>query len=290
MRTEPLHDDSKSEQPERNTPELTTPVMTMEDRPVPATKTDFQSQAQLCCHEQTKQQAVMLQKISFLEEQLRAEAEKAKMKDDQYAKMIEALQATADENMRQSCQRAETPETSGKKASKDWQELTDELNKKKEECNKLQEQLLEAELKADKVALEHKIQLQSKEDEVSEEKLKLRHKEAELRQAQALNERINEDMQAKIQEALDRQSDRLAKEKQQDLDSMNKRNEELIKQLVENHSAETRKLRELLLQQERKTRDADHVVCRLEMELKAAQFESNNRLDMNELEEMHAQS
>jgi len=42
-------------------------------------------------------------------------------------------------------------------------------------------------------------------------------------------ERLNEDIQNRIQEALDRQSDRLANEKQSDLDAINRRNEQLIK-------------------------------------------------------------
>ena len=41
-------------------------------------------------------------------------------------------------------------------------------------------------------------------------------------------ERLSEDIQSRIQEALDRQSDRLANEKQSDLDAMNRRNEQLI--------------------------------------------------------------
>jgi hypothetical protein len=47
---------------------------------------------------------------------------------------------------------------------------------------------------------------------------------------------------------LDRQSERLGNEKQLDIDAMNRRNEQLIKQLVENHSIETRQLRSLLLE------------------------------------------
>ena len=77
----------------------------------------------------------------------------------------------------------------------------------------------------EKVNLHHKTRLQEKDDEISEEKLKLRHKESDLRQAHAQIERLNEDIQSKIHEALDRQSDRLANEKQQDLDAMNRRNE-----------------------------------------------------------------
>ena len=40
-----------------------------------------------------------------------------------------------------------------------------------------------------------------------------------------------------------------------DMDAMNRRNELLIKQLVDSHSAETRQLRDMLLQQERKVRE-----------------------------------
>ena len=61
----------------------------------------------------------------------------------------------------------------------------DELNKKKEQVNNLEEQVLKAELKAEKVALDHKLALQQKDDEIGEERLKVRHKESDLRQANA---------------------------------------------------------------------------------------------------------
>ena len=89
--------------------------------------------------------------------------------------------------------------------------------------------MLELELRAEKTALDHKLIVQQKEDEIGEERMKVRHKESDLRQSNAQIERLNEDIQSRIQEALDRQSDRLAQEKQSDLDAMNKRNEQLIK-------------------------------------------------------------
>ena len=39
------------------------------------------------------------------------------------------------------------------------------------------------ELKAEKVALDHKIMIQAKDDEISEERLRFKHKESDLRQA-----------------------------------------------------------------------------------------------------------
>ena len=54
------------------------------------------------------------------------------------------------------------------------------------------------ELKAEKVALDHKIKTQEKDDEIGEERLKCKHKESDLRQAKAQIERLNEDIQARI--------------------------------------------------------------------------------------------
>ena len=99
-------------------------------------------------------------------------------------------------------------------------------------------------------------------------------------------ERLNEDIQSRIQEALDRQSDRLASEKQADMDAMNRRNEQLIKQLVESHSTETRQLRDMLLQQERKCREAEQNAGNLEIELRTVKLENNNRFDPSEMEEI----
>ena len=49
----------------------------------------------------------------------------------------------------------------------------------------MEEQVLKLELKAEKVALDHKLALQQKDDEIGEERLKVRHKESDLRQANA---------------------------------------------------------------------------------------------------------
>ena len=141
---------------------------------------------------------------------------------------------------------------------KEWKEIFDELNAKKKEAYDLQDRVLELELKADKAALDFKIQLQQKDDEISEERLKNKHKDSNLRVAQQKIDRLNEDIQNWINEALDKQSDRLAKEKQSDLDALNRRNEQLIAQLVASHTEETRQLRALLLEQEHKCRSAEH--------------------------------
>ena len=67
---------------------------------------------------------------------------------------------------------------------KEWKEIFDELNAKKKEAYDLQDRVLELELKADKAALDFKIQLQQKDDEISEERLKNKHKDSNLRVAQ----------------------------------------------------------------------------------------------------------
>ena len=54
--------------------------------------------------------------------------------------------------------------------------------------------MLELELRGEKLALDHKIAIQAKNDEISEERLRLRHKESDLRQAMAQIERLNEDI------------------------------------------------------------------------------------------------
>ena len=92
---------------------------------------------------------------------------------------------------------------------------------------------------------------------MSEEKLKLKHKESDLRTANQQIERLNSDIQERIMEALDRQSDRLANEKQIDLDAMNRRNEQLIAQLIATHAEETRSLRAMLMEKEHKCRAAE---------------------------------
>lgn len=56
-----------------------------------------------------------------------------------------------------------------------------ELKDKKEEVNRLEDRILELELKAEKIALETKNKIQEKDDEVSEYRLKFKHKESDLR-------------------------------------------------------------------------------------------------------------
>ena len=68
-------------------------------------------------------------------------------------------------------------------SQQDWKDTLAELNQKKEEVNSLQERVLELELRGEKLALDHKIAIQAKDDEISEERLRLRHKESDLRQA-----------------------------------------------------------------------------------------------------------
>ena len=74
------------------------------------------------------------------------------------------------------------------------------------------------------------------------------------------------------------------------MDAMNRRNEQLIKQLVESHSGETRQLRDLLLKQERKCRESEQQAGNLEIELRTVKLENGNRFDPYEIEEMQMQS
>ena len=84
------------------------------------------------------------------------------MKEQQFNKIIAALKQTAEEN---NAKKKSEPESASKNQitnpnQKDWKETLDELNKNKELVNSLEEKVLELELKAEKVALDHKIALQ----------------------------------------------------------------------------------------------------------------------------------
>lgn len=60
--------------------------------------------------------------------------------------------------------------------------------------------------------------------------------------------------------------------------------------MVDNHCAETRQLRDFLLEQERKRREAEHQLVSMEIELRSAKLENNSRFDAAELEEIQAQN
>ena len=136
----------------------------------------------MCCHEQAKQHAVLLQKVQFMQEQVDSEREQAKKKEAQYDKIIAALKQTAEENAgKKQAQQPIADSGSFVPQNKDWNDTLDELNKKKDEVNSLQEKVLELELRAEKVALDHKLRVQQKDDEISEERLKFKHKESDLR-------------------------------------------------------------------------------------------------------------
>ena len=127
--------------------------------------------------------------------------------------------------------------------------------------------ILQLELKLDRATLDHKIAMQEKDDIISEEKMNQRHKDSELREAKSNLDRVRDDIGFRIQEALNREQDRLSIEKQADIEAINHRNELLIKSLVDNHCAETRLLRNQLLNQERKQRDSEQLLINLEIEL-----------------------
>ena len=110
------------------------------------------------------------------------------MREHQYNKIIAALKKTAEENLKKNGanEGIQSSERTGMNPNqKEWKETLDELNKKKEEVNSMEARVLELELKSEKVALDHKIAMQAKDDEISEERLRYKHKESDLRQAMA---------------------------------------------------------------------------------------------------------
>ena len=87
---------------DESNPELTSPnfhkdLVHQTNRSRPQTN-NVSVGAHLCCHEQGKQHAVLLQKVQFMTEQINQEKEQARMKEDQYNKIIAALKKTAEEN------------------------------------------------------------------------------------------------------------------------------------------------------------------------------------------------
>ena len=79
----------------------------------------------------------------------------------------------------------------------------------------------------------------------------------EVKQAENLAERTRQDSAFQLSETIEKLTDRLIQEKQADLEALNKRNELLIKSLVDTHSLEARNLRDELLQKERAHRKKD---------------------------------
>ncbi len=154
---------------------------------VPRKMANASVDAHLCCHEKSKEHAVLQQKVMLLGEQIKDEKQKAKMKEEQYNKIIGALERTAAENKAKTQASDSSKPTSNvaNPSQKDWKDTLDELNKKKEEVNKLQEQVLSLQLREEKQALDHKLALQQKDDEIGEERLKFRHRESDLRQSNA---------------------------------------------------------------------------------------------------------
>ena len=73
--------------------------------------------------------------------------------------------------------------------------------------------ILQLELKLDRATLDHKIAMQEKDDIISEEKMNQRHKDSELREAKSNLDRVRDDIGFRIQEALNREQDRLSIEK-----------------------------------------------------------------------------
>jgi len=125
-------------------------------------KADASVGVHICCHEQAKQHAVVLQKVQFLNEQLKEEKSQSQMKEQQYSRIIAALKQTAEENfLKHGADNDEAKrEACVGLSKKEMQDTFDELNAKKQEVNNLQEQVLELEIKMERKALDFKITLQ----------------------------------------------------------------------------------------------------------------------------------
>ena len=83
----------------------------------------------------------MSQKVQFLTEQIEEEKKQAKMREQQYNKIIDALKKTAEENASKK-NNFEGLQTMDKPmqmfpSQKDWKDTLDELNQKKEEVNNM---------------------------------------------------------------------------------------------------------------------------------------------------------
>ena len=122
------------------------------------------------------------------------------------------LQKQAEENAKQGrlVQQNDSFNTS---SNEKVDELTSKLKLSNEQIEEQKEQILRLELKIEKITLDNKIQIQEKEDVITEERMNVRHKESELRAAKSALERTREDIGFRVQEAVDRAQDRLSAEK-----------------------------------------------------------------------------
>ena len=82
----------------------------------------------------------------------------------------------------------------------------------------------------------------------------------------------------------------MSAEKQADIEAINRRNELLIKSLVDNHCAEARLLREQLLNQERKQRDTEQIMANMEIEINHLREDARIQIDQEEFDEIHAKT
>ena len=81
----------------------------------------------------------------------------------------------------------------------------------------MHQRILDYEILIEKNALNFKIQLQRREDELVESKMHLKHKDNELRTIGSTLDRLREDNAYKLQEALDKQYDRMTLDRQHDI-------------------------------------------------------------------------
>ena len=79
----------------------------------------------------------------------------------------------------------------------------------------------------------------------------------EVKQAESLAERTRQDSAFHLSDTIEKLTDRLIQEKQADLEALNKRNELLIKSLVETNTLEAKNLREELLKKDKVIRKRD---------------------------------
>ena len=90
---------------------------------------------------------------------MKEEKHQSKIKEKSYDQIISTLKHTAEENSKRREGQTLPTEAGKGPSSKDLKDTLDELNVKKEEVNSLEEKILYLELKAEKVALDHKIKI-----------------------------------------------------------------------------------------------------------------------------------
>ena len=128
-----------------------------------------------------------------MSEQMKIDQEKAKKKEESYNGIIQMLQKQAEENAKQGRQ-VQHNDSFNASSNEKVDELTSKLKQSNEQVEEQKEQILRLELKIEKIILDNKIQIQEKDDVITEERMNVRHKESELRGAKSALERTREDI------------------------------------------------------------------------------------------------